>query len=718
MRVTESQLRQFARQILLELRDAGGAGPPRAAKYFARPTGTGHVLYYTVGRGGGPKAIPGTPGQYYQPTYVEGAADHGSDSFSLSPEGLEALEGLVDMGLYQKKEQEVESPNIAFKYRKDAPKGSPASKWKRKSDVPATKTVYEPINPEFEFLLVDTRAKLVSLDSSWSERRPRRGGGGPGGGSGSGRGGSYVMPSGDVGFVGATLGLQKLLKHLMGVDPRVAADYKVVSPDDKFRGKTIGDVAGAKRTTDVALGTAPGPLIAYHGTSVKRWPAIEKGGMKPGKFETPYSDQIPGYSEGNLYFTTDPHTAENYATRAAIWDKSTPLILKVEIPDFTRIVPDEDTMSWVKLSRPYTLTDSGGDTETLDDELHMSQAMRLVQQGGTEVKADSEFVALRREIEGQINSYLTKSVGSGLFAYRGPILPKFIRRWKEYPKKAYPKSVDTGEGGRDDDYERTRQEVLGKVKRYDEAALRRLVRMTLLEAESVGPFGEYLFGQDRGKPSRKNPEEDTLDEDELQDDLMQHYHGEMGQLTKWIDQLVDLEKQGFYTDVLSPPAGAQHAYRMMNNVKLENMAKILGYMPEGYEAGQMYEVSAGTFTPLPGRDHYSWTTDFGTFRKILKDWGRFTSYNLRGVEFLVFLRAPIAENSFLMNPRETKKLAGEYAYQSEVISVGPITCDHVWYVPMSSDPEFMSRIDSLDADVLKRVSRSVGALSGGGVKKR
>lgn len=512
MRITESQLRQFTRQILLELRDAGGEGPPRADKYFARPVGSGHVIYYTVGSAGGPKAIPGTIGYYYQSTYVEGAADHGGDSFSLSPEDLERFEKLVDMGLYRKREQEVEYPDIAFKYRKDAVKGSPASTWKQESDVPATKTVYEPIKPGFEFLLVDTGAKLVSLDSSWSERRPRRGGGMPGGANQGGKGKSYVMPSGDVGFVGDTLSLQKLLKHLMGVDPRVTADYKVVSPDDKFRGKTIGDVAGAKRTTDVALGTAPGPLIAYHGTSVKRWPAIEKGGMKPGKFETPYSDQIPGYSEGNLYFTTDPHTAENYATRAGIWDKSTPLILKVEIPDFTRIVPDEDSMGWFNLSRPYTLTDSDGDTETLEGEMHMSNAMRLVQQGGTKVKADSEFVALRREIEGQINSYLTKSVGSGLFAYRGPILPKFINRWKQYPLKSYPRSVDTG-SDEGDAYDSTRQGVLKKVNRFEESDLRRLVRMALLEAGRVSgspSSGVKIFFSDGGGPDKELSPRDEL----------------------------------------------------------------------------------------------------------------------------------------------------------------------------------------------------------------
>ena len=523
MRITESQLRQFTRRILLELRDVGGEGPPGAAKYFARPTGTGHVLYYTVGSGGGPKAIPGTIGYYYQGGEVEGARRGGTDTFKLSPEELEQFDRLVDMGLYRKGEAKVEYPDIIFNHRlSDAAKGSLASEWKQASDVPAIKATYSAIDPGYDFLLVDIGKKQVSLDASWSQRQTRRGGGSPTGGGGQGK--SYVIPSGDVSFANNTLSLQKLLKHLISVDSRVTPDFTIVSPDDKFQGQTVGDLISQKRKTDVALGAVPGPVVAYHGTSVKRWPAIEKGGLKPGKFETAYVDQIPGYSERNLYFTMDPHTAENYATRAAIWDKSKALVLKVEIPDVTRIVPDEDAMGWIQLDREYTLTQTDrttswdrssgslefkrgtkpGETHVVAGEQHPKNLLSFLRQTNTswrpsqgtdpgpEWKQDSEYAALVADVSKKMAAFINDSLAGETFAYRGPILPKFIKRWKEYPKKAYPKSVDTGEGGSDDDYERTRQEVLGKVKRYDEAALRRLVRMTLLEAESVSALWAHM----------------------------------------------------------------------------------------------------------------------------------------------------------------------------------------------------------------------------------
>lgn len=251
--------------------------------------------------------------------------------------------------------------------------------------------------------------------------------------------------------------------------------------------------------------------------------------------------------------------------------------------------------------------------------------------------------------------------------------------------------------------------------------LRQLVRQIL--REEAGPYGEYLFGQKRGMPSKRKPEEDTTEEQRLEDDLISHYHGEMGDLAKWIDQLVDLESQGIYSDVLSPPAGARYAYRMMSNLTLEKLTKILGYEPADFEVDEVYEEDAATFTPVPGRDHFSWTTDFGRFQRMLKDWGSFTFRAARGTEFLVFLRAPIEGNTFLMNPGETKKLAGRYAYQSEVISVGPVQCDHIWYIPVSVDrreskKSFSSFEQFDDTGALKRVSNFVSSHESAAAKKR
>jgi hypothetical protein len=248
----------------------------------------------------------------------------------------------------------------------------------------------------------------------------------------------------------------------------------------------------------------------------------------------------------------DPHTAENYATRAAIWYGGNPLILKIEIPDITRIVPDEDNLSWFNLDREYTLTQSDrirkseswnpetygwnvtttsepGEKHTIAREQHFKNIMRTVRlanttvaygkdigeapEAGLEWAKDEEFNALMRDIDSKMMSFLTAGITrKGTFAYRGWIPPKFIKKWKEYPKKAYPKVVDTGKvGGTRDEYQTTRQSVLKKVKRFDESLIRNLVRSMLTEsavpqnfassathsAGWISPGGEYFFDPNR-----------------------------------------------------------------------------------------------------------------------------------------------------------------------------------------------------------------------------
>lgn len=503
--------------LLLELRNVAGEGPPSSSRYFARPIGDGFVLYYDVGPRGRPQAIPGTIGQYYDSVYSDGAKSVSGRDFNLSPEQLTKAEDLVSLGLYSKKEEPVKYPDIEFSSSRKGSPGSSGLLWKSQNDVPPTYMTYYPKSPQFNFLLVDTDQKLVSLDASWTRNQSRRGGSTPTKSSKK----SYVMPSGDVAFESDTLSLQKLFKHLIAVDPRVTADYKIISPDDKFEGKTIGSTAAEPRATDIAVGGTPGKLIVYHGTSSKRWPEIQKKGMLPGKFEEGYSDQIKGYSEKNIYFTMDPHTAENYATRAAIWDKSSALILQVEIPDITRIVPDEDSMGWFDLKRDYLLKRTTGQKrdyrgeydvatgnypmvpfEREDQIIQRNQHVKNIfgflkaanqstaygkveseaPEAGSEWVKDDEYYALLKDIEQNMAGFLTKSLGGETFAYKGWIPPKFVKKWKEYPRTAYPSAVDKG-GGTGTEYEDTRQKVLKRVKRFNEhRALVGIIRGILRES--------------------------------------------------------------------------------------------------------------------------------------------------------------------------------------------------------------------------------------------
>ncbi len=190
-------------------------------------------------------------------------------------------------------------------------------------------------------------------------------------------------------------------------------------------------------------------------------------------------------------------------------------------------------------------------------------------------------------------------------------------------------------------------------------------------------FGKYLLGQ-----ARKKPEKDTETEKDFAKDLYMHYHGIPNDLNPWISTLDKLERQGEYKDVLKVPSKYKYAYRVMGNISLKDLTKILGYEPTGYEPDEIYEedVAGGTFYPKDFRDHYSWTVDYNVFKEIQKDWGTLSAEIYKKDEFLVFLRAPIEGNRFLFNPEETKKIAAEYQYQKEVISIGPVKCDHIWYI--------------------------------------
>jgi hypothetical protein len=522
MKLNEKRKLKFLKEeLLLELRNMTGSPIPSASKYYARIVNNGYVLYYNVGENEEPSPIENEASAFY--SNISGKKSKfktlNRPDYELTPAEIRKAEEFVKLGIYDKRESNNKQiKDIMLQYNKKFP-GTPGESWSEKSDVPDFSVEYSLKGGYYgEFLLVDTARKIVSTDATWTENQSRRPGGSPGSADSN---KTYVMPSGDVAFNENEIALKKLFKHLIKADPRVTPDYKIEAPDDRFEGETIGQVANTKRTSDIAVGS-PGKIIAYHGTSTSRWPEIEKKGMIPGKFLKAYSDQIQGYSNKNLYFTMSPHKAENYATRAAIWDDSNALILKVEIPDITRIVPDEDTMGYVNLSREYTLTQSErhshqydystytdvvtkspgkkinfGKGQNLKDIIQILRSANLSKLGlgpwerkdisevpdaGLDWVEDDEYKAMLKEVMSKLPELLAKGISkNGTFAYSGKISPKFIKRWKEYPKKAYPKSIETGSGSADS-YEKTRKSVLKKVKKFNEAIVRNLIR-TILEQE-------------------------------------------------------------------------------------------------------------------------------------------------------------------------------------------------------------------------------------------
>jgi len=82
-------------------------------------------------------------------------------------------------------------------------------------------------------------------------------------------------------------------------------------------------------------------VIMWHGTSDARWEIIQNKGLHPGKTGEAYVDLVPGYSEHNIYLATTPKAAQFYAKRQAKKDNSTGVVLKVQVPDTSKIVADD-----------------------------------------------------------------------------------------------------------------------------------------------------------------------------------------------------------------------------------------------------------------------------------------------------------------------------------------------------------------------------------------
>ena len=213
------------------------------------------------------------------------------------------------------------------------------------------------------------------------------------------------------------------------------------------------------------------------------------------------------------------------------------------------------------------------------------------------------------------------------------------------------------------------------------------------EAGPEDPFGQYLFGSERNKPTEIEFEPDTEEEQKLQVALGNHYGGATILLNKWIDKLVALERSGKYQEVLSVPDKYPLAWRVMT-VSKETLEEILQreLTPKedkiGRKKDMKVERSGGTFSgQFQGVKHFSWTVDPNSMREILNDWGSFIRDMNR--RFLVVMRAKISDNTFLLNPDEMgqTKIVRGYGYQKEVISVGPVQCDTVWFVRVLPEPE-------------------------------
>lgn len=386
--------------------------------------------------------------------------------YELNPDSLAKIEKMVAAGLGHKNPdppEPIRYPDITFDHRKGE-KGSPAASWQSPEDVPSTHTGYKIYGPAQNFgIRVNHGKGEISMDLSFLSWMNRRGGQKPGS-SPHRQYPSYVIPSGDV-TAGTTQDIKKLLKHVMQRDARDILDYPIVG-NEKFYGMTVRDVLGQRGASEIQRATDPSStdLVAYHGTSSNLVKSILSKGLRPGKSQYSYVDQVAGWSDGNVYLTISPVEAENYATRAAIWYGGKPTVLRITVPDTTKIVADEDWWGKFELDEPVTVGDDDKKAEhTHIYPKHWPDIRKLwLVRGWIDERAAASIDA---QVDRAIKTNFKRGMkGSGAFAYRGLIMPKFIEKWREYPKKSYGSENTLDQ----EKYDRIRREVQAQMKRFDQ----------------------------------------------------------------------------------------------------------------------------------------------------------------------------------------------------------------------------------------------------------
>ena len=467
MIIKERALRQYIRGLLIrearlltELRDYTNPkfADYTSSDYFVAPVedSAGIVMTIPFDAAGDLTRITDVD-KFYPGAYFK--------DYDLNPDSLAKIEKLAAAGLVQKSEASEKYPKIMFKYR-EGEEGSPAASWQSPEDVPSSYTAYRVLGPKKGFgIRVNHDKGEISMDLSFLDWMSRRGGQKPGSDPNR-QYPSYVIPSGDV-TAGTVQNVKKLLKHVSQRDTRDILDYPIVG-NEKFYGMTVRDVLEQRGASETQRATDPSAtdLVAYHGTSSNLANNILSKGLRPGRSQYSYVDQVEGWSEGNVYLSISPTEAENYATRAAIWYGGKPTVLRITVPDTTKIVADEDTWRKFKLDEPFTVGD-GSDDDVEHTHVHPRDWPRnrdyWLEKGWIDDRtAASVDAQVEREIKTNIKSGLKGS--SGAFAYRGPIMPKFIEKWREYPKKSYgPESKLDQEK-----YDKIRADVLAKMKRLDQ----------------------------------------------------------------------------------------------------------------------------------------------------------------------------------------------------------------------------------------------------------
>ncbi len=250
-----------------------------------------------------------------------------------------------------------------------------------------------------------------------------------------------------------------MLAAVVKVDPTVAGFSLVGTP--YYEGKTVQDVVGGAAHADpVNRAVRDETLTFYHGTSLKRWrDQISQEGLIPGKGKE-YSDKVEGYSDHNVYLSVTIEEARNYASRAAVWDRSSGAVVKVTVRDPARLVADEDSMHWARQHKHMRKTLSGD-----ENDFHLKHL----------TPSSPKFKQF-------VNTSWATSLRQGTVGYRGRILPRDLKLAETFKPVRMVRDPD------DDEFETAMAKTADTLKRHESQARR------LIEAVLSGEFWIFEDG--------------------------------------------------------------------------------------------------------------------------------------------------------------------------------------------------------------------------------
>jgi len=193
-------------------------------------------------------------------------------------------------------------------------------------------------------------------------------------------------------------------------------------------------------------------------------------------------------------------------------------------------------------------------------------------------------------------------------------------------------------------------------------------------------YGQFIFAPNR-KDTPKPPERDTPEEKAAWAAFQKHYcGGKDTYLNRLGYQVVAARDCGWHCDYLAVPKQYRRAYRIINDIPAAAARALVPSFPtDGRASGW---ASGGTYKPHKSRVN-SWTVDTGILKKLLADFGGEFYRNNTGAYHIIFVAdLNLRRNSFIMNPdvyTHTPRLAGEFSYQREIISVDSLPVVGVAY---------------------------------------